>query len=112
MYTRAMAIGLLGLGVLLAATAALVHFASRSRELFVLSVERGATTVARGRAPGELLAGLADVFARANVERATVKVLRAEHGARIVASGLDEPTLQRARNVLGTFPVHRLGSSS
>jgi hypothetical protein len=109
---EAMETGLIGLGVLLAALAALVHVASRSRELFVLSVERGATKVARGRAPGELLAGLADVFARAEVERATVKVLRAEHGARIVASGLDEATLQRARNVLGTFPAHKLGTSS
>jgi Protein of unknown function (DUF3634) len=107
-----MEMGLIGLGVLLAATAALVHFASRSRELFVLSVERGATTVARGRPPGELLASLADVFARAKVQRATVRVLRAERGARIVASGLDEPTLQRARNVLGTFPAHRLGAGS
>jgi hypothetical protein len=101
-----------GLGVLVTGMAVLVHVAFRARELFVLSVENGATKVTRGRAPGELLEGLADVFARAKVERATVKVLRAEGGARIVARGLDEFTLQRARNVLGTFPSHKLKAIS
>jgi hypothetical protein len=99
-------------GALAAAIAALMHFAFRSREFFVLSVQNGVTKVARGRAPAELLQGLADVFARANVQRASVKVVRAEHGARIVASGLDDFTLQRARNVLGTFPSHRLKAVS
>lgn len=103
-----MEISWFALGILVMGMAVLVHLAARSRELFVLAVENGATRVARGRAPSELLEGLSDVFARAKVPRATVKVLRAEHGARIVASGLDEFTLQRARNVLGAFPSHRL----
>jgi hypothetical protein len=99
-------------GVVMAGMAALVHFAARSREFFVLSVQGGVTKVARGHVPRELLEGLADVFARASVQQATIKVLRAEHGARIVAKGLDEFTLQRARNVLGAFPSHRLKAIS
>lgn len=87
---------------------ALIWSAGRSRELFVLAIEKGRTTVRRGQPPASLLEGLCDVFARAAVERATVKVLRSEGRARLKARGIDEPTLQRARNVLGTFPVHKL----
>jgi hypothetical protein len=103
-----MQLGWLWFVVGLVALAALIWSAGRSRELFVLTIEQGRTRVRRGRAPAQLLEGLSDVFARANVEHATVKVVRSDGRARIDASGLDEFTLQRARNVLGTFPVHKL----
>lgn len=87
---------------------ALVWAARRSRELFVLGVQRGKTRVVRGRPPHGLLQDLADVFARAEVASATVKVLRDSGRARLVAEGLDERALQRARNVLGAYPAHKL----
>jgi hypothetical protein len=99
---------LLALSIAVIAFALLVFSAFRSRELFVLAVEHGKTRVMRGRAPQALLEGLADVFARANVRRARVRILRAGDRARISATGLDALVLQRARNVLGAFPVHKL----
>lgn len=90
------------------AIVALIWSAGRSRELFVLSIEEGRTKLRRGHAPAPLLEGLSDVFARAGVKRALVKVVRADGRARVEANGLDEFTLQRARNVLGTFPAHKL----
>jgi hypothetical protein len=102
----------IGLLILLAGLVALVWAAFRARELFVLSVENGITKVARGRARKELVEALADVFARAKIQRAMVKVLRADGHVRMVARGLDASTLQRARNVLGTFPLHKLNALS
>lgn len=90
------------------AIVALIWSAGRSRELFVLSVDEGRTTVRRGQPPGSLLEGLSDVFARAAVKRATVKIVKSDGRVRVEATGLDEFTLQRARNVLGTYPVHKL----
>jgi hypothetical protein len=82
--------------------------AFRTRELFVLGIEHGKTRVLRGRPPPALLEGLADVFGRAQVTRARVRVLRDGDRARISATGLDAAVLQRARNVLGAFPAHKL----
>jgi hypothetical protein len=86
----------------------LLFSAFRSRELFVLRVEQGKTHVLRGRVPPALLEGLSDVFARAKVVRARVRVLRDGDRARISATGLPRFVLQRARNVLGSFPMHKL----
>lgn len=99
-----------GFGFVLAVAALvlLTWAAYRSRELFVLRVRDGKTDVLRGRPPHGLLRDLADVFERANVRKADVKVLRDGGRARLTASGLDEFALQRARNVLGAFPVHKL----
>lgn len=96
------------IGLVIAALAALVVAAYRSRELFVLQVQRGKTSVVRGRPPHALLQDLADVFERARVQQAQIKVLRDGSSPRLVASGLPEPALQRARNVLGAFPAHKL----
>jgi hypothetical protein len=99
---------LLALIVAVVALALLVLSAFRSRELFVLVVDHGKTRVLRGRAPHALLEGLSDVFARGQVRRARVRVLRDGDRARLSATGLDEAVLQRARNVLGSFPAHKL----
>jgi hypothetical protein len=94
--------------VLIVAFAGLLVSAFRSRELFVLAVDHGKTRVLRGRAPQALLEGLSDVFERAQITRARVRVLRDGERARISATGLDPHVLQRARNVLGAFPAHKL----
>jgi hypothetical protein len=96
------------LGLMVTALALLIWSAQRSRELFVLAVKEGKTRVLRGRPPHALLRDLADVFERAQVGAAHVKVLREAGKPRLVAEGLDEFVLQRARNVLGSFPAHKL----
>jgi hypothetical protein len=98
----------LWIGLVAAALVALIWSALRSRELFVLAVRQGKTRVLRGRPPHALLQDLADVFARAAVEDATVKVLRQDGRPRLEARGLDPHALQRARNVLGAYPAHKL----
>jgi hypothetical protein len=85
--------------------------AGRDRELFVLSVRDGKTELVRGRIPPALLEALRDVMASARVKRATVRAVRAQDHARLEASGLHDAILQRARNVLGTFPLARLLSA-
>lgn len=95
---------------LLAAAAALLLLAFsayRSRELLVLAVRDGRTQVTRGRAPPGLVSDLSDVFARSQVRSAKVTLLREGDHIRLTATGLDEHALQRARNVLGTYPAHK-----
>jgi hypothetical protein len=91
---------------------AIAWAAFRSRELFVLSVRDGRTKLARGRIPPALREALDDVMRRAAVERATLRALRRDGRAHLEATGLSEPVLQRARNVLGTFPAHKLIGAS
>lgn len=87
---------------------ALVVAATRARQLCVLSVRAGKLLVMRGGLPGSLLEALADVVARGRTERATLRVVRDGERARLDARGLSPETLQRARNVLGTYPLVRL----
>jgi hypothetical protein len=94
--------------LLAAAIVALIVAAGRARELCVLSVRGGRLSVARGRLPAGVLEALSDVVRRAQVERATVRVLRDGARARVSASGLDPLTLQRARNVIGIYPLAKL----
>lgn len=87
---------------------ALVWAAARARAICVLSVRGGRVLVMQGALPPSLHEALADVVARAGVARATLRIVRAGDRGRIEARGLDEPTLQRARNVLGTYSMPRL----
>lgn len=80
----------------------------RSIELFCISVRDGRCLVVRGRIAGNLLDGIADVAARQRVRRATIRAVKGEHHARLVARGVDDGTLQRLRNVFGTHPVQKL----
>jgi hypothetical protein len=98
--------------VVILCVALLFWSAQRSRELFVLSVRNGRLMVMRGHLPQSLFDALADVMARARVRHATLSVVRVDGMARLSASGLDEFVLQRARNVLGTFPFQRLVSAN
>ncbi len=97
--------------MLFASVAALALAARRAQELFVLSVYRGRVFLVRGRLPFALYEALSDVIERANTQHATVRVVRDGGRARLTASGLDELTLQRARNVLGTVPFLRLATA-
>ena len=87
---------------------ALLVAASRARQLCVMSVRDGRVLVMRGALPSSLFQGLCDVVARAGVRRASIRVLRDGDRARLEGPGLDPLTLQRARNVLGTYPLARL----
>ena len=87
---------------------ALLWAATRARQLCVMSVRDGRVLVMRGALPSTLFEGLADVVARAGTRRATIRVLRDGDRARLEGPGLDSLALQRARNVLGTYPLARL----
>lgn len=99
----------LGVGVvlILAVLALLALAVRRALELLVVEARDGRVIGARGRAPGELLREIEDVVARG---RATGRiVVRLEGGrAAVRASGLDDATTQRLRNVVGRFPTARL----
>lgn len=100
--------------VLLLAVAAffwIAFRAGRDRELFVLSVRSGKTRLVRGQLPPSLFAALSDVMQAGNVKRATLRALRQQDHARLEASGLNDWVLQRARNVLGTYPMAKLLSA-
>jgi len=99
---------------LLVATAllALLWAAARARQLCVMSVRDGRVLVMRGSLPASLFEGLVDVVTRAKTPRATIRVLRAGDRARLEGPGLDPLSLQRARNVLGTYPLARLHNAA
>lgn len=94
--------------LIVVALLALIIASGRARDVCVLSVRRGRVLVMRGGLPPSLESELADVFARAHVASATVRIVRDGTRARLAAHGLDELALQRARNVLGTYSMPRL----
>ena len=81
----------------------------RSSELFCVSVRRGKVLVVRGRVPGRLLSDIRDVVASPPVARATIRAVKQEHGAQIIASGgVDECRAQRLRNIFRLYPMANL----
>lgn len=73
----------------------------RANELFVLRVEGGKVEVVRGRVPPSLLRDARDVLRDV---RSAIVTARLENNLPMVrAEGLDEPHLQRMRNVVGRF---------
>jgi Protein of unknown function (DUF3634) len=84
----------------------------RMNEVFCLSVRDGKTIVVRGRIPRSVYASLSDVARRAEIRRATIRVVAGEHHARLSASGVDQGTEQRLRNAFGVHPIQRLRSAS
>ena len=87
---------------------ALIWASARAREICVLSVRRGRVLVLRGALPASLLEALADVVERQQCKTGLLRVLRDGDRARLEARGLDEHAAQRARNVLGTYPLQRV----
>jgi hypothetical protein len=107
----ALEMGLFAGSVFALAVVALIVAASRARELCVLSVRDGQLAIRRGGLPAGVLEALADVVQRGRVARATLRVLRDGGRARVSATGLDEQTLQRARNVIGIYPLAKLSAA-
>ena len=97
-----------GLLVLAVAIVALWIAAHRARELCVISVRGGRVLVMRGGLTPALQAALSEIVERAGTERGTIRVVRDGERARVEGTGLDEHALQRARNVVGTYPLPRL----
>lgn len=87
---------------------ALVWASGRAREICVLSVRGGRLLVLRGALPASALEAFSDVAERSGTAHGTIRVLRDGERARLEAEGLDEHAAQRARNVLGTYPLPRL----
>lgn len=83
-------------------------FLGRANEIFCISVKNGRLLVVRGAIPTSLLHGLADVVQRDRVEDATIRAVRADGHARLVASGVSDSTAQRLRNVFGAHPLQKL----
>jgi hypothetical protein len=94
--------------VVLIALAVAAYFLWRGGEIFCLSVRNGRMLLVRGRIPPSLLHDIEDVVRRCNIRRATIRGVAEQHHARIVASGVDEGTAQRLRNVFGTHPIQKL----
>jgi len=78
----------------------------RANELFVLRVTGGKVTVERGRVPPSLLRDARDVLG--DVAEATITARLENHLPMVRAEGLDEPHLQRMRNVVGRFKKAQL----
>jgi Protein of unknown function (DUF3634) len=76
----------------------------RANELFCLSWRHGELRVVRGRIPPALKHDLADALTRMKVAKATVRAHKEERGARLTASGVDDFSEQRLRNIFQMYP--------
>ncbi|MBX7194947.1 MAG: DUF3634 family protein [Sandaracinaceae bacterium] len=99
---------LVSLLVLVVIAAIALAFLSRANELFCISVKDGRLLVVRGAVPQGLLLGLKDVIQRDRVKDATIRAVKADGHARLVAAGVADGTAQRLRNVFGTHPIQKL----
>lgn len=86
-------------------------FWSRAHEVCIISVRGGKLLVVRGRAPQVLINDIGEVIRRAKVRGTTVRIVKEGGGAHISASGVDDATAQRLRNVLGAHPYRLLASA-
>lgn len=79
-----------------------------SRQLLVITVERGAIVRARGKVPPDFYAEVVDVLQRSKAS-GTAQV-RIEAGRAIVSPSaeLGDAVTQRLRNVVGRFPLAKL----
>lgn len=86
----------------------LIVWLDRSAELFCLSWRAGELRLVRGRVPPALRRDLADALAHMRLERCTIVARRAEQGARLTASGVDDFAEQRLRNIFQIYPLSQL----
>lgn len=87
-----------------------VPFFLRANEVCAISVRRGKVMLLRGRAPATLYDDISEVVRRANVASSMIRIVKEGGAARLLATGVDEPTAQRLRNVLGAHPYRLLVS--
>ena len=85
---------------------------TRMNEIFCVSVRNGKMLLIRGTCPNTLFHDLQDVMRRADVQRATLRAVKTDGHARLLASGVDDGIAQRCRNTFGTHPLHQLRSAS
>ncbi len=79
---------------------------ARATELFAIDVRSGRMTLVRGRLPSALADDLADIFSRARLERATMRVVMDGGRPTVVFRGeVDDGCAQRIRNAVGRFRV-------
>jgi hypothetical protein len=90
--------------IVLAVLALAIPAFVRANEVAAISVRSAEILLVRGSLPAPLVDDIADVVRRANVARATIRVVKEGGRARAIATGVDEPTAQRLRNVLGAHP--------
>lgn len=99
--------------LLLLVTIPLVVGLLRANELFLLRLRGGAVKVVRGRIPQKLLNDLAEILRDPPLEEAALRGVVEDRRVRIYAEGdLTEGQRQRIRNVVATWPVARIRSSS
>lgn len=97
-----------GLLILAIVVLPLARMISRATELFVLRVEGGRCRFVRGRIPQSLLHDLGDVL-KSTRSSGQLKAVTRRGTAVWVANGdFSEGTLQRLRNVLGTYPLAKI----
>ncbi len=99
-------VGMLFLAVL---AVPLVIAIRQSTELFQIKVEKGKTTLVRGRLPQRLYNDIKDIVHRPAVARATIRCVAESGEPHVVEDdGLDDGRLQRLRNVVGRFQVAQI----
>ncbi len=94
--------------IVVVALVALAVFIPRMGELFLISLRNSDLLVIRGKAPIALLQDFADILTRHGVHNATIRAVRAEGGAQLICSGVDEGTAQRLRNAFHLYPLSQL----
>jgi hypothetical protein len=80
-----------------------------STELFQIKVEKGKTSLVRGRLPLRLYNDIKDIVHRPAVARATIRCVAESGEPRVLPDdGLDAGRLQRLRNVVGHFEIAQI----
>jgi hypothetical protein len=88
--------------------AALIYWAGRYAELFLIRVDQGKPRLVRGRIPPRLLSDISEVVRRAKIDSAKIRVLSERGEPQLVAPGLGEGTCQQLRNVVGAYKVAQI----
>ena len=84
----------------------------RGSELFSLSWRKGELRLVRGRIPPMLRSDFADALKQMKIERCDVVAQKAERGARLSGSGIDDFWMQRLRNIFQLYPVAQLRAAA
>ena len=91
---------------------ALVAFAGRARQLFLVSVRDGRVLLVQGRIPPPLLDEFADIARDARLRLASVRAVREAERVRLVVRGTDDRVAQRFRNAFGIHPLAHLRAAA
>lgn len=86
--------------------------ARNANRVFLVRVSDGKVKVVSGRVPPSLLSEFKDVF-RGSKASGTLSAVIERRAVRLVPKGdFDEGSLQRARNVLGRYPLAKLRAAA